>query len=79
MRGTDKASGSLFNYVDLEARVPARHPLRKIWQVVNDALASLDAEFEALYTDFGRPSIAPERLIRAACFRSCSQSAPSGS
>lgn len=65
MRGTDKASGSLFSYVDLEARVPARHPLRKIRQVVNDALASLDAEFAALYTDFGRPSIAPERLIRA--------------
>lgn len=65
MPGTDKASGSLFSYVDLEARVPARHPLRKIRQVVNDALASLDAEFEALYTDFGRPSIAPERLIRA--------------
>jgi transposase len=65
MRGTDGASGSLFSYVDLEARVPARHPLRKIRQVVNEALASLDAEFEALYTDFGRPSIAPERLIRA--------------
>jgi transposase len=65
MRGTDGASGSLFSYVDLEARVPARHPLRKIRQVVNEALASLDAEFQALYTDFGRPSIAPERLIRA--------------
>ena len=65
MRGTDEASGSLFSYVDLEGRIPARHPLRKIRQVVNDALASLDAEFEALYTDFGRPSIPPERLIRA--------------
>lgn len=65
MRGTDEASGSLFSYVDLEARIPARHPLRKIRQVVNDALASLDGEFAALYTDFGRPSIAPERLIRA--------------
>ena len=65
MRGTDETSGSLFSYVDLEARVPARHPLRKIRQVVNDALASLDGEFAALYTDFGRPSIAPERLIRA--------------
>jgi transposase len=65
MRGTDEASGSLFSYVDLEARIPARHPLRKIRQVVNDALASLDGEFEALYTDFGRPSIPPERLIRA--------------
>ena len=65
MRGTDETSGSLFSFVDLEERIPARHPLRKIRQVVNDALASLDAEFEALYTDFGRPSIAPERLIRA--------------
>lgn len=65
MRGTDEASGSLFSYVDLEARIPARHPLRKIRQVVNDALASLDSDFEALYIDFGRPSIAPERLIRA--------------
>ncbi|MGY6695581.1 MAG: IS5 family transposase [Roseinatronobacter sp.] len=65
MRGTDETSGSLFSYVDLEERILARHPLRKIRQVVNDALASLDAEFEALYTDFGRPSIPPERLIRA--------------
>ena len=65
MRGADETSGSLFSYVDIEARIPARHPLRTIRQVVNDALASLDAEFEALYTDFGRPSIAPERLIWA--------------
>jgi transposase len=65
MRGTDETSGSLFSYVDLEERIPARHPLRKIRQVVNDALARLDAEFEALYADFGRPLIAPERLIRA--------------
>ena len=65
MRGTDEKSGSLFSYVDLEDRIPVKHPLRKIRQVVNDALASLDAEFEALSVDFGRPSIAPERLIRA--------------
>ena len=65
MRGTDKTSGSLFSYVDLEERVPSVHPLRKIRQIVNDALTSLDADFDALYTDFGRPSIAPERLIRA--------------
>lgn len=65
MRGTDETSGSLFSYVDLEERIPARHPLRKIRQVVNDALVSLDADFAALYADFGRPSIAPERLIRA--------------
>ena len=65
MRGTDEVSGSLFSYVDLDERIPAAHPLRKIRQIVNDALASLDAEFDALYTKEGRPSIAPERLIRA--------------
>jgi transposase len=65
MRGTDEASGSLFSCVDLEERIPARHPLGKIRQVVNEALASLDDGFEALHTDFGRPSVAPERLIRA--------------
>ena len=65
MRGTDEATGSLFSYVDLEERVPARHPLRKIRRVVNDALASLDAEFDRLYAAEGRPSIAPERLLRA--------------
>ncbi|XQZ41668.1 IS5 family transposase [Paracoccus yeei] len=65
MRGTDEASGSLFSYVDLEERIPAHHPLRKIRQVVNDALAGLSADFDAVYVDFGRPSIAPKRLIRA--------------
>ena len=65
MRGSDKLTGSLFSYVDLEDRIPARHPLRKIRTVVNDALRSLDAEFDRLYAGEGRPSIAPERLIRA--------------
>ena len=65
MRGTDEKSGSLLSYVDFEDRTPVKHPQHKIRHVVNDALASLDAEFEALYVDFGRPSIAPERLIRA--------------
>jgi transposase len=64
MRRTDETSGSLFSCVDLEARIPARHPLRTIRQVVNEALASLDVEFDALSTEFGRPLIAPERLIR---------------
>ena len=55
MRGTNGASGAPFSYVDLEGRVPAKHPLRKIPQTVNDALASLDAEFDALYTKKNRP------------------------
>jgi transposase len=66
MRGADDQSGSLFSYVSLEERIPARHPLRKVRSVVNDALATLDAEFSRLYSAEGRPSIAPERLLRAA-------------
>jgi len=65
LRGTDETIGSLFSYVDLEERIPARHPLRKIRQIVNDALASLDGDFDVLYSAEGRPSIAPERLLRA--------------
>jgi transposase len=66
MRGADEQNGSLFSYVSLEERIPARHPLRKVRSVVNDALATLDAEFSRLYSAEGRPSIAPERLLRAA-------------
>lgn len=65
MRGTDARSGSLFSYVDLEVRVPAKHPLRVIKGIVDDALAALDAEFAKLYEGTGRQSIAPERLLRA--------------
>ncbi len=65
MRGSDTRSGELFSYVDLEQRVPAKHPLRKIRQLVNDVLASLDGEFAKLYSAFGRESIPPERLLRA--------------
>lgn len=65
MRGSDERTGSLFSFVDLEERVPARHPLRKIRQIVNDALAALDGEFAKLYSSEGRPSIAPEKLLRA--------------
>ena len=65
MRGSDTRSGELFSYVDLDQRVPAKHPLRKIRQLVNDVLASLDAEFSMLYPAFGRESIPPERLLRA--------------
>jgi transposase len=65
MRGSDKTSGSLFSYVDVEARIPARHPLRTIRQIVNEALASLDGEFAKLYEDTGRESIPPEWLLRA--------------
>ena len=66
MRGSDQQNGSLFSYVNLEERVPTRHPLRRIKAVVDAALTSLDADFDRLYAGDGRPSIAPERLLRAA-------------
>jgi transposase len=66
MRGSDQQSGDLFSYVDIETRVPARHPLRAIRAIVNEGLARLDAEFDKLYADTGRDSIPPERLLRAA-------------
>jgi transposase/IS5 family transposase len=65
MRGSDSQNGTLFSYMNLEERVPARHPLRKIKTVVDAALVDLDADFSALYAVDGRPGIAPERLLRA--------------
>lgn len=65
MRGSDERSGSLFSYVDLEARVRGDHPLRTIREIANAALSDLSRAFTELYTDFGRPSIAPEKLLRA--------------
>jgi transposase len=65
MRGGDERSGSLFSYVDLEARVGKDHPIGIIRGVVNEALAALAGEFSALYSRSGRPSIPPEKLLRA--------------
>ena len=65
MRGSDDRTGSLFSYVNLEARVRRDHPLRAIREVADGALSDLSRAFTALYTDFGRPSIAPEKLLRA--------------
>ena len=65
MRGSDMRTGELFSYVDIEQRVPSSHPLRLIRGIVNDVLVALDGEFAKLYASEGRPSIAPERLLRA--------------
>jgi len=65
MRGDDEKSGSFFSYIDLEARVRADHPLRPIREIANAALATLSTDFAALYPGLGRPSIAPEKLLRA--------------
>ena len=65
MRGGDEQTGELFSYVNLEKRVRSDHPLRSIRGLVNDALVALEQEFAALYAPIGRPSIPPEKLLRA--------------
>jgi transposase len=66
MRGSDQRSGTLFSYVDLEARVRPDHPLRTIRQLTDVALAALSGDFSVLYAArMGRPSIPPEMLLRA--------------
>ena len=66
MRGSDRRSGSLFSYVDLEARVGRDHPLRRIKRFADAALEALSEDFSALYAArMGRPSIPPEMLLRA--------------
>ena len=65
MRGPDIQQDSLFSTVIPEERVPKDHPLRPIRQMVNEALAKLDQEFNELYADCGKPSIPPEKLLRA--------------
>jgi len=73
MRVSDAVSGFLFNYADLEKRVPADHPLRVIRCVVNAALADLSAAFDALYSPFGRESIPPERPVLQAFYSTRSE------
>ena len=65
MRGGDEQTGELFSYVNLEKRVRSDHPLRAIRGLVNEALVALEQEFAALYAPVGRPSIPPEKLLRA--------------
>jgi transposase len=65
MRGYDDRSGSLFSYIDLEKRIRPDHPLRTIRRLADDALAAMDRAFADLYAALGRPSIPPERLLRA--------------
>lgn len=59
MRGTDEMTGALFSFVDIADRIPARHPLRNIRQVVNDALASQIAEFGRHSSTDGTPRSRP--------------------
>jgi len=65
MRGNDGKQGDLFSYVSLESRVPRNHPLRKMRDMVDEALEAMGPDFDEMYSKVGRPSIAPERLLRA--------------
>jgi len=65
MRGDERVQDGMFSYVSLEQRVPADHPLREVRKVTDTVLRSLSAEFDALYAASGRPSIAPEYILRA--------------
>jgi len=65
MRGRDRQTGKLFSYVSPEGLVPPDHPLRAIRLLVNAALERLSGDFGAMYSSIGRPSIVPEKLLRA--------------
>ena len=65
MRGRDRRTGGLFSYIDIEDRVRGDHPLRPIREMANAALAALSNDFDGLYSRTSRPSIAPEKLLRA--------------
>jgi transposase len=65
MRGTDQKQDAMFSYVSPEQRVPAEHPLRPLRLMMDDILKEMSPRFAKLYADTGRPSIPPERLLRA--------------
>ena len=65
MRGADHQQSGMFSYISAEKRVPNDHPLRAIREMVDVALRNMGPQFEAMYAKVGRPSIAPEKLLRA--------------
>jgi transposase len=70
MRGEDHQQDALFSYLSPEQRVPQDHPLRKLRRVVDDVLKKMSRRFAAMYAQIGRPSIAPEKLLRALLLQS---------
>ncbi len=65
MRGPDTQQSTMFSYLSAEERVPVDHPLRRIRPIVDAALKALSPSFEEMYSAIGRPSIAPEKLLKA--------------
>jgi hypothetical protein len=74
MRGSDAMTGSLFSYVDIEARILANHPIRTIRRIVNEVLTGLDGEFAAIYSGTAVPQLPPNDCCAA---RSCKLFSPS--
>jgi transposase len=66
MRGDDQQQSGMFSYVSLEERVPQDHPLRAIRKTVDEVLRAMAKDFDGMYARTGRPSVPPERLLRAA-------------
>lgn len=65
MRGTDTKQATMLTLVSPEKRVPADHPLRAIKRLAAEALGEMSGTFDAMYSEVGRPSIPPERLLKA--------------
>ena len=65
MRGEDRQQFGVFSYVSLEERVPQDHPLRAIRKCVDEILRAMAKDFDGMYAKTGRPSVPPERLLRA--------------
>ena len=65
MRGVDHQQSQMFSYLSPETRVRKDHPLRAIRSLVDEVLAQLSRRFDTMYTSAGRPSIPPEKLLRA--------------
>ena len=65
MRGDERIQDGMFSYISLEQRVPQDHPLRAVRKVTDTVLRTLSPELDALYAESGRPSIAPEYILRA--------------
>src|SRR5438309_100496 len=65
MRGADQSQSAMFSYLSPETRVRREHPLRAIRVMVDSALGEMSALFDEMYSEMGRPSIPPEKLLRA--------------
>jgi transposase len=65
MRGEDRQQVAMFSYISVEQRVPQEHPLRVMWVLSDAVLKDLSRKFSRLYSHTGRPSIPPEKLLRA--------------